>query len=94
MLFSSADAIVLSNGDVLAFAAFRLNKGFRLNNLNNGIMMRRSSDNGRTWSEPQVIYRGTTWEPSALQLSTGEIHVYFTSSDPNTGDSGTALHHS
>lgn len=91
VLFSSADAIVLSNGDVLAFAAFRLNKGFRLNNLNNGIMMRRSSDNGRTWSEPQVIYRGTTWEPSALQLSTGEIHVYFTSSDPNTGDSGTAL---
>ena len=91
VLFSSADAIVLANGDVLAFASFRLNKGYKLNNLNNGIMMRRSSDNGRTWSEPQVIYRGTTWEPSALQLASGEIHVYFTSADPNKGDSGTAL---
>ena len=91
VLFSSADAIVLANGDVLAFASFRLNKGYKLNNLNNGIMMRRSSDNGRTWTEPQVIYRGTTWEPSALQLSNGEVHVYFTSADPNKGDSGTAL---
>lgn len=91
VLFSSADAIVLADGDVLAFASFRLNKGYRLNNLNNGIMMRRSNDNGRTWSDPEVIYRGTTWEPSALQLSSGEIHVYFTSADPNLGDSGTAL---
>ena len=77
VLFSSADAIVLSNGDILAFASFRLNKGYRLNNLNNGIMMRRSSDNGASWSEPQIIYRGTTWEPSALQLASGEVHVYF-----------------
>lgn len=91
VLFSSADAIVLSNGDILAFASFRLNKGYRLNNLNNGIMMRRSSDNGASWSEPQIIYRGTTWEPSALQLASGEVHVYFTSSDPILGDSGTAL---
>lgn len=91
VLFSSADAIVLDNGDVLAFAAFRLNKGFRLNPLNNGIMMRRSTDNGRTWSDPEVIYRGVTWEPSALQLSSREVHVYFTDSNTTTGDSGTAL---
>ncbi len=91
VLFSSPDAIVLDNGDVLAFASFRLNQGYRLNNLNNGIMMRRSTDNGNTWSDTQVIYRGTTWEPSALQLASGEVHVYFTGSDPNKGDSGTAL---
>ncbi len=91
VLFSSPDAIVLANGDVLAFAAFRLNAGYRLNPLNNGIMMRRSTDNGKTWSDTEVIYRGTNWEPSALQLSSGEVHVYFTSSDPDKGDSGTAL---
>lgn len=82
VLFTSADAIVLDNGDILAFASFRLNKGYRLNPLNNGIMMRRSADNGKTWSATQIIYRGTTWEPSALQLSSGEVHVYFT--DANT----------
>lgn len=36
VLFTSADAIVLDNGDILAFASFRLNKGYRLNPLNNG----------------------------------------------------------
>lgn len=91
VLFTSADAIVLDNGDILAFASFRLNKGYRLNPLNNGIMMRRSSDNGKTWSETQIIYRGTTWEPSALQLSTGEVHVYFTDANTTTGNSGTSL---
>lgn len=91
VLFSSADAVVLSNGDILAFASFRLNAGYKLNQLNNGIMMRRSSDNGQSWTDPEVIYRGTTWEPFPLQLESGEIHVYFTSSDPNKGDSGTAL---
>ncbi len=90
-MFSSADAIVLSNGDILAFASLRLQDGYRLNTLNNGIVMRRSSDNGKTWGEPELIYRGTNWEPSALELSSGEIHVYFTSSDPNKGNSGTAL---
>lgn len=91
VLYSSADAIVLDNGDILAFASFRLNKGYLLNNLNNGIMMRRSSDNGNTWSDTTVIYRGTTWEPSGIQLSSKEVHLYFTSADPNKGDSGTAL---
>ena len=91
VLFTSADAIVLDNGDILAFASFRLNKGYRLNPLNNGIMMRRSADNGKTWSATQIIYRGTTWEPSALQLSSGEVHVYFTDANTTTGNSGTSL---
>ena len=54
-------------------------------------MMRRSSDNGRTWSTAQIIYQGTTWEPYALQLRSGEIQVYFTDSEPITADSGTAM---
>lgn len=91
ILFSSADEIVLANGDILAFASFRLNKGYRLDPRNNGIMMRRSTDNAATWGEYQKIYTGTTWEPSALQLKNGEIHVYFTDADVNKGDSGTSL---
>lgn len=89
--FSSADAIVLANGDILAFASFRLNNGYKSLPQNNGIMMRRSSDNGKTWSTEEIIYKGTTWEPSALELNSGEIQVYFTDAEPNIGDSGTSL---
>lgn len=71
-------------------ASFRLNQGYRGDPQSNGIMMRRSSDNGRTWSTAQIIYQGTTWEPYALQLRSGEIQVYFTDSEPLTADSGTA----
>ena len=90
-LHSSSDAIVLANGDILSFVSFRCKNGYRTDNRNNGIKMRRSTDNGKSWSTPEIIYRGTTWEPSAVQLASGEIHVYFTSADPNKGDSGTAL---
>ncbi len=86
--FSSCDAVVLANKDILAFASFRLNQGYRVDPQSNGIMMRRSSDNGRTWSTAQIIYQGTTWEPYALQLRSGEIQVYFTDSEPLTADSG------
>lgn len=89
--FSSCDAVVLANKDVLVFASFRLNKGYRTDSQSNGIMMRRSSDNGRSWSSAQVIYQGTTWEPYALQLRSGELQVYFTDADPQKGDSGTSL---
>jgi hypothetical protein len=89
--FSSADALVLANGDILAFAAFRNNKGYYTEPQNNGIMMRRSTDNGKSWTSQQVIRVGSTWEPYGLQLSSGEIQVYYTDCEPNSGDSGTSL---
>lgn len=42
-----------------------------------------STDNGATWSDPIVIYEGHhtgeggVWEPSFLELPSGEIHCYF-----------------
>ena len=41
-----------------------------------------SHDNGKTWSAPQRIYTGLTWEPSALEADNGEIYVYFTAVAP------------
>ena len=78
--YSNADALVLQNGELMVVASFRAKNHFRKDNAYNGIMMRKSSDNGQTWSEEQVIYRGSNWEPQILQLPSGEIQVYFTHS--------------
>lgn len=80
--YSTCDAAVLDNGDVLAVASFRSNKHFRSDNRYNGLAMKRSADGGRTWSAEKVIYTGSNWEPSLLQLPDGEIQVYFTHSAP------------
>ncbi len=80
--YSTCDAIVLDNGDIMAVASFRSNKHFRRDNRFNGLAMRKSSDGGQTWSDEKVIYTGSNWEPSLLQLPSGEIQVYFTHSAP------------
>lgn len=89
--FSTCDAVVLNSGDILAFVSYRDNQGYRYYPDHNGIMMRRSRDNGITWEDEQSIYSGNNWEPYGLQLSSSEIHVYFTDNDPKIGDSGTSL---
>jgi hypothetical protein len=63
------------------------------------IRMARSNDNGRTWSPPQTLYSGGTnfhdgcWEPAAVQLPSGEIHVYFANEAvfPNSDEQEIAL---
>lgn len=91
--YSSADAVVLSNGDVLACVAARANKAYSKNPADNYIAMKRSTDNGETWGEEQFIYNGTTWEPYLLQLPSGKIQCYFTDTDPSKGrgNSGTSI---
>lgn len=89
--FSSADAVVLSNGDILAVTSYRANKGYRHYPECNGVMIRRSVDNGKTWGEQQIIYQGTNWEPYILQLPNGRLHCYFTDAEPNLKNSGTSL---
>ena len=88
--FSTADAVVLQNGDILVACSYRANKGYR-NDIDCGIMLRRSSDNGKTWSKEQIIYRGANWEPYLLQLPDGRVHCYFTDSKPAIKNSGTSL---
>lgn len=94
--FATCNAVVLSNGDILAVASYRANTNFRNLPMDNGLIMRRSTDNGETWSTAVEIYRGTNWEPHLLQLPSGEIHCYFTNSAnvgdaPHTYDSGTSM---
>ncbi|MGN0188847.1 MAG: exo-alpha-sialidase [Candidatus Cryptobacteroides sp.] len=89
--YSSADAVVLSDGDVIAVTSFRAHKGYKYYPECNGISIRRSRDNGKTWSEEQVIYQGTNWEPYILELPSGRLHCYFTDTDPLLRNSGTSL---
>ena len=92
--YSNCDGLVLSNGDILTVASYRANNGYRDLPKDAGIEMRRSTDNGVTWSEPVSVYQGVNWEPYLLELSSGEIHCYFTDSS-RTGiegkDTGTAM---
>ena len=82
LCYATTDALVLSNGDVLAFTSFRYNKGYALDAKYCGILMRRSSDNGNTWSKERLIYLGRNWEPSAIERPDGEIQVYFSHTAP------------
>ena len=79
--YSTADAVVLDNGDILAFASYRAVKGYKRFPQDDGLSMRRSTDGGRTWGEVTDIYTSITWEPYAMQLPSGEVQVYFTDSD-------------
>lgn len=90
--YSTVDAIVLDNGDILAFAAFRAVKGYKRFPQDDGLSMKRSTDGGITWSEEKVLYKTIVWEPYAFQLPSGEVQVYFTDSDhdwviPSSGTS-------
>lgn len=89
--YSSADAVVLSNGDILVAASFRANLAYRYSPETNGIAIRRSKDNGTTWGTEQIIYVGTNWEPYLLELPSGQIHCYFTDTDPTYSNSGTSM---
>lgn len=94
-LFTNADGFVLNNGDLLAFASYRIHPGYTslLCHNDNGIIMKRSTDNGKTWNEPQEIYHGPNWEATMLQLPSGELQCYFSESRPSIsgGHSGTSM---
>ena len=54
------------------------------------IALKRSSDNGLTWTDSLVVFHAETrfadgcWEPSFLQLPDGELQLYFANEKPYT----------
>ncbi len=87
--YSTCDALVLQNGDILAVASYRLASNYLRYPMQSGIVIKRSTDNGITWSNEQVIFRGCNWEPSLLQLKSGEIHAYWTNTTGLSTGEGT-----
>ena len=92
--YATTDAVVLTNGDILAVASFRSTTDYKNNPQQAGLAIRRSTDNGASWSQQANIYQGVNWEPYLLEVSPGIVHCYFTDSN-RTGiqgkDTGTAM---
>lgn len=80
--FTTADAVVLQDGTILAVCSYRPNRRFGTLLGENGLMMRRSHDAGATWGPEEIIYVGPNWEPGLLALPSGEVQVYFTQVAP------------
>jgi hypothetical protein len=78
--YHTADAIVLQNGDILVAASYQANGSRGATQETKGLAIIRSNDGGYTWSEEIVPVYARNWEPSFLQLPSGEIHLYYTSS--------------
>lgn len=80
--YMSTDATVLPDGRILTVTASRARNTFAYAlGYDSGILMRISSDNASSWSEPKMIYQGYCWEPYPLVLPDGTIQVYFTDVD-------------
>lgn len=82
LMYATADAAVLQNGDLLVVCSYRYNSGYALDAKYGGLVLKRSADNGVTFSEEKQIYVGRNWEPSVLVLKSGEIQVYFSHTAP------------
>ena len=79
--YSSSDSFVLSDGTVMNVVAKTAlsTYNFTADIFNTtGVYVKYSYDNGKTWTAEKQIYAGIVWEPSIIQLSSGEIQVYFT----------------
>lgn len=83
----NSEIIQLKNGEILVACNYRPQKDgvtpF-------AIAVRKSVDNGKTWGGIKVVYSAGErwndgcWEPSFLQLPTGEVHLYFANEGPYT----------
>ena len=85
--FTSCDTLVLEDGTILSvsskWGAYK-DEGYTVESFNNnrGLYLKISTDNGESWTEEKKIYTGSCWEPSIIELSTGEIQIYFTHKAP------------
>lgn len=82
---TNTEFCVLKNGNLLCFFNFRPSGGA---NLPYSIRMCRSRDGAKSWSPPKTLYSAGNdfgdgcWEPAAVQLPDGQVHIYFANESP------------
>ncbi len=84
-IMANPEIIQLDNGDILLASNLRpRDEGV----FPFSIALKRSRDNGATWTEADILYRAGTyfrngcWEPSFLMLPNGTLHLYFANESP------------
>ena len=83
IVYVNPDFTELQDGRIILAFQWRFSGGYGdlpKTNENCGVMISFSEDKGRTWSAPREVFRGRCWEPAFLQLPSGEIQMYITSS--------------
>ncbi len=81
--YHSPDGIVLADGTILVSATYYHWPNYNTDGSTSGLVIIRSYDNGQTWVEERKLYVGQSWEPSFIQLPSGEIHCYYTTVAPS-----------
>ncbi|MEN0054945.1 MAG: exo-alpha-sialidase [Mucilaginibacter sp.] len=86
--FANTELIELADGALVMGVNRRVKPAFTGKQFTYAIIVKRSTDGGRSWSSPQLIYQaGNTngtgcWEPAFLQLPGGELQCYFANEKP------------
>lgn len=83
MVFVNPDFIELQDGRIMLAYQWRYKNGYHdipNTNENCGVEIMYSNDKGKTFTAPRQMYKGRCWEPAMLQLPSGEIQMYITSS--------------
>lgn len=74
--FQNPELLCLKNGwIIMAFVG----RGIPDDNFHDNVQICISKDRGTTWSDPNVIARGRSWEPDLIQLPDGTIDLFFSS---------------
>ncbi len=72
--FSTPELITLKNGWLLLAYTGR---GKPDDSTHNNIQVSISKNAGTTWSKPQVVATGRSWEPAMIQLPDGTVEMFF-----------------
>ena len=92
--YVNPDFIQLRDGRIILAYQWRLREGYGRGHHSDGvcgveIMM--SNDSGLSWSESREVFRARCWEPSLLELESGELQMFVTVVDDDNSYIRTVL---